>query len=506
MALHGKKGFSASQTKRTSRRVSDSMIGSHVARPSVSRGRHGADRSSTGTSRVDFSDSHRSRRATRGFVDQIDPQATSGESDADFARRANRRGYAEQIQSNARKKRVATLVVIAVAVAAIAVAAGVAAFFAFSDSRLSLGDSNAQEALTAPADGEPYYVLCTARLAPAAQNDPDGEAYMVVRIDEQARTLTFVTVPARISVELPDGQQCLLNEARTQLGDAELIRQVSELLDVPIAHFASTDAAGIARMVEIVGGVPVNLEVEVDDPRAGIDVLAAGEQTLDGRQAVTLLRASNFTEGLATQATNRAMFTVNLAGRATSGEGLSFPTVVSDAAATVSTDWTSGQIIALGDALRPLSEATVYACVVPGRLADGEGGQTYRVDGDELTAMMEAVRAGESPQSAEGSAANVNRELITVDVRNGAQVTGAAKRMGELLESVGYQVKSVGNTNDNTTYPETLVIYKDPAFEIAAKAIVSDLAAGRVVNGGDFYTFDTDVLVIIGQDWIPAGS
>ena len=52
--------------------------------------------------------------------------------------------------------------------------------------------------------------------------------------------------------------------------------------------------------------------------------------------------------------------------------------------------------------------------------------------------------------------------------------------------------------------PDT--IYKDEAFEIAAKAIVSDLAAGRVVNGGDFYTFDTDVLVIIGQDWIPAGS
>ncbi|MFR7404232.1 MAG: hypothetical protein ACLUW6_06365 [Coriobacteriaceae bacterium] len=42
----------------------------------------------------------------------------------------------------------------------------------------------------------------------------------------------------------------------------------------------------------------------------------------------------------------------------------------------------------------------------------------------------------------------------------------------------------------------------DEAFEIAAKAIVSDLSAGRVVNGGDFYTFDTNVLVIIGTDWI----
>ncbi len=31
---------------------------------------------------------------------------------------------------------------------------------------------------------------------------------------------------------------------------------------------------------------------------------------------------------------------------------------------------------------------------------------------------------------------------------------------------------------------------------------MSDLSAGRVVNGGDFYTFDTNVLVIIGTDWI----
>lgn len=505
MALHSKKGFSASQTKRTSRRMNDSMIGSHVERPSVSRGRHRADARAAGTTRVDFSDSRRSRRATRGYVDQVDPGTRSGESDADYARRSNRRGYVEQIQSQARNKRVATAVVVAIAVVVIAVAAGVGAFFMFSDSRLSLGDSNAQEALAAAPEEGAFYALCTAQLAPTAQSDPDDAAYMVVRIDSASRTLTFVNVPASISVEMSDGRQHLLAEARAVGGDAELIRQVSELLGVEISHFASTDAAGIERMVELVGGVSVNLAVEVDDPNAGISVLAAGEQTLDGAQAVTLLRASNFAEGLSTQADNRAMFTVNLAARASSGEGLSFPSVIADGASAVSTDWTSGQLIALGDAFRPLSEATVYAAVVPGRLTQDESGERYQVDGDELASMMEAVKAGSAPQSAEGSVANVNRSLVTVDVRNGAQVTGAAKRMGELLESDGYQVKYVGNTDDNTTYPETLVIYKDPAYEIAAKAIVSDLAAGRVVNGGDFYSFDTNVLVIIGKDWIPAG-
>lgn len=504
MALR-KKGFSASQTKRTSRRMGDSMIGSHVERPSANRGRHAASRSNTGTNKVDFSDSRRSRRATRGYVDQVDVQAKSGESDADYARRTNRRGYVEQIQSQARKRRLAVGAVLVVVIAAVAIFAGVSAYFAVSDSQLSLGDSNAKEALAAPAEGAPYYVLCTAALGTAVEpDDPTGEAYQVVRIDEGSRTLTFVSVPPQIMVQLSDGQVHPLSDARAQGGDAELIDQVESLLGVEISHFASTDAAGLSRLVDLVGGVPVDVPGEVDDPRAGISVLKQGQQTLDAAQSLTLLRASNFADGLATQAKNRAAFTVNLASRATSGEGLSFPSIIGDGASAVSTDWSSGQLIALGDALKPLSDATVYASVVPGRLVEEDGTVSYEVSGEELTAMMEAVNAGSAPESAEGNVANVDRTAITVEVRNGSGIQGAAARCGELLTSAGYQVASVGNVDDGTTYPETLVIYKGEDHEIAAKAVVSDLSAGRVVNGGDFYSFNTDVLVIIGQDWIGA--
>ncbi len=483
MAMHSKKGLSASQTRRTSRRVNDSVIGSHVARPAGRRDRR-EDDSPVGTTRVDFSDSRRSRRATRGMVEQVDVQATSGESDADYARRRGRRGYVEEIQVRSRRRRIAVLTVAALAVVAVAVFAGVSAFFALSDSQLSLGDSNATEALVAPAEGEPYFALCTAHLGSAT---PAGAA----------------EVPATVSVELSDGARHPLSEATSVGGDAELIRAVASLLGVDIAHFAATDAAGIERLVDIVGGVAVELDQEVDDPRAGIQVLQAGPVALDGPSAVTLLRASNYAGSYATQAKMRALFTVNLAERASSGEGLSFPTVVADGASAVSTDWSSGQIIALGEVLRPLSEVTVYAAVVPGRVVESEGGaRTYEVSDDELATMMEAVRAGNAPESAAGNVANVDRSLLTVEVRNGSGIQGAAARCGELLESDGYQVEAVGNVDDSTAYPETMVIYKDAAFEIAAKAVVSDLSAGRVVNGGDFYQFDTDLLVIIGQDWI----
>lgn len=502
MAMHSKKGLSASQTRRTSRRVNDSVIGSHVERRSGRRGGRGDD--PAGTSRVDFSDSRRSRRATRGMVDQVDVQATSGESDADYARRRNRRGYVEEIQARSRRRSIAGMAAVAVAVLAVALVAGVWAFFALSDSQLSLGDSNAEEALVAPPDGEPYFALCTASLGAATPaGASEGEAYLAVRVDEASHALAFVSVPATVRVELSDGQSHPLSEARAVGGDAELIRAVAGLLGVDIAHFARTDAEGIAKLVDIVGGVAVELDQEVDDPRAGTQVLKAGQVTLDGDEAITLLRAANYADPYLTQAKMRALFTVNLAERASSGEGLSFASVVADGAPFVSTDWSSSQIIALGDVLRPVEDVTVYATVVPGRAVATDGGSTvYEVSEDDLAAMMEAVRAGNAPESAAGNVANVDRSLVTVEVRNGSGIQGAAARCGELLESDGYQVEKVGNVDDATVYPETMVIYKDAAFEVAAKAVVSDLSSGRVVNGGDFYTFDTDILVIIGQDWI----
>ncbi len=95
----------------------------------------------------------------------------------------------------------------------------------------------------------------------------------------------------------------------------------------------------------------------------------------------------------------------------------------------------------------------------PGALTTSdEGEETYEVSGEDLAAMMEAVNAGNSPESFEGNLANVDRSLVTVEVRNGSGIQGAAARCGELLTSAGYDVKSVGNVDDGTVYPETLVI------------------------------------------------
>ena len=62
-----------------------------------------------------------------------------------------------------------------------------------------------------------------------------------------------------------------------------------------------------------------------------------------------------------------------------------------------------------------------------------------------------------------------------------------------------------GNVDDYTVYPETLVIYHDEALSPAADAVVKAMGAGRAINGGSYYTFEADVLVIIGTDYQPIG-
>lgn len=500
--LGKKKGFTASQSKRMSRRMQSSTIGTHVQRPASSRGRHASSRSGEprGASHVDFANGRRSGAVDRGFVSHVGAATTSAEDDGAYSRRTSRAGYVQEIQRRARRRRILFIAVAALVVAVIAVVVGVATYFGASDSKLSLENSNAAEALVAAEDGAPSYVLCAAQLDSAKGSSSDS--YLLARLDTSAKTISLVAIPGNLDVKLSDGMSHPLSDARSVGGDAELIRAVSSFADVDIAHFVTTDDEGIAGMVDAVGGVTLTLSEEVDDPRAGTIVLSAGEQTLDGAAAQVLLRATNYTGGIETASSNRMAFTLALVQKALSTEGLDFAGLVGSAGSYLSTDMTSSQIMSAGDALRPFDQVTVYQCMVPGYESDGDDPRFVSYS-SEWASMLERLKAGQDPNEVDSSSASVNPADVSVEVRNGANSTGAAARMGEMLQAAGYVVDGVGNVDDGTTYPETLVIYKQPENEGAAKAVVGVVDGGRVVNGGDFYTFSTDVLVIIGQDWMP---
>ncbi|WP_233571547.1 LCP family protein [Cellulomonas triticagri] len=68
------------------------------------------------------------------------------------------------------------------------------------------------------------------------------------------------------------------------------VNTVMENTGVPIHHFVVVDFAGFTKMVDAIGGVSMCIPNDIDSPKAAL-TLSAGQQTLNGTQALGFARA-----------------------------------------------------------------------------------------------------------------------------------------------------------------------------------------------------------------------
>ena len=290
-----RKDITQINSKLTSRRMRSATLGSHV--PRVRPAHMNADQ-------VGFSSPRRQKRAQRGYVSNVMPSAQGPRS---------RTGYARGLEFSPGVKRrtLAKRVGIAVAVVAVLAAAayGVGSFTLMGNlnGKLALKDSDAAKALTAVKSGDSFYTLVVAELdTPGMPNSAEGpDALALVRTDSSGKNACIISIPADVQVSLKDGKYYPIREASVRESDASLVSAVANFADVKISHVVKIDAAGLAQLVDTLGGVDVDLSEEVDDPNAGSVYLPAGSQTLTGEGALTLARATNFSSPRQTQAENQ---------------------------------------------------------------------------------------------------------------------------------------------------------------------------------------------------------
>lgn len=498
-----KKGFTAAGTKLTSYRMRSAMLGSHVERQrKTRRGHMNADA-------VGFSSSRKRRRAARGLVDHVTPSTSSAESRRDYSRRVGRKPQPQAIQRKAHSRRIASIVICALAALVLAAGVGSFVFIESANGKLSLGSSDAPSALAAQPEGAPYYVLCVADLRESqtqlSQTATRDVAYELVRVDEDARVVTAIEIPANLQIKLSDGAYHSLCDTRS-FGDGELVRAVSDFAGVDISHIVKTDASGIEALVTAAGGVSVSLAEEVDDPIAGDAYLPQGENTLDGSRALTLLRAANYSGGSSSQAANRTAFFCALARSLMQPSGFPLARQVERLAEYAQTDWDLFGVMSVSGALCDKAgdaNTTYYTACVPEGASSAAGGSTFTVASDKWSEVMALVDQGGDPALAQETVPSVDPASFTVAVRNGTDVVGSAAQTARILSDAGFAVGEVGNVDDYTIYPETLIVYKEESFKECAQAVAAALGAGRVINGGSYYSFSDNVLVVIGQDYQP---
>lgn len=186
------------------------------------------------------------------------------------------------------------------------------------DDRPTLPEPNGPEDTAA---GRALNILVLGSDTRAGENDVDGsgasgvtegmrsDTAMLMHISADRSHVDVVSIPRDTLVDipsctLPDGTQtdpqpdAMFNNAFAtggQTGDvgaaaACTIRTVESMTGVLIDDFVVVDFVGFMSVVDALGGIPMYIPEDIDDPNSGLQ-LAAGCRLLDGQQALGLARA-----------------------------------------------------------------------------------------------------------------------------------------------------------------------------------------------------------------------
>ncbi|GFH63826.1 LCP family protein [Micromonospora chalcea] len=126
------------------------------------------------------------------------------------------------------------------------------------------------------------------------------DSMMILHVGSNGNTM--VSLPRDSEVEIPSfkgsesgklfpaqGRRVKLNAAYAEDGPELLVRTVEYNTGLRIDHYAEIGFGGFANIVDALGGVEMDIPKAFKDKKSGAD-FQAGEQTLDGQQALAFVR------------------------------------------------------------------------------------------------------------------------------------------------------------------------------------------------------------------------
>ena len=429
----------------------------------------------------------------------------------DYSRRSAVSDYAKMRRKRQRRKRILTGVLIALIAVLVAGVAGAWAYVNSVNNNLHEGlDSDFASVLTEPAHADdPYYVL----LLGTDGRDEDvfrSDTIILTRIDPGQKTATMVSIPRDTRVQLGNHGYQKINAAHAYGGPQYVVETVNDLCGVKIAHYVEIDFMGFIAAVDAIGGVQVDVPVAIDAIDYGADV-PAGLNWLNGEQCLSLCRSRNFPNGDYQRQIHQQLFLRALASQLLASDKATMASAITAMADYVTTDLDVSSIISMAASMRGMDPSTSLYTLDAQLWSNPEtiSGISYVIpDKEKLAHYMGLIDSGLDPMAdvtdetveAAASAPAFNPANYSVTVRNGAGIAGCAAAAAEKLTNAGYAIESTGNT-DSFVYDETLVIYEEDDQAAVADEIVAKLGVGRTVQGNGRYSYDGDLLVVVGKDW-----
>ncbi len=242
---------------------------------------------------------------------------------------------------------------------------------------------------------EPYYMLLLGSDSRDPENSAAGrsDTQILVRVDPSTPKVAMLSIPRDTKVEIEGHGTQKINAAYAFDGPAGAVNAAKKLCGVEIAHYVEIDFDGMISLVDKLGGVTVNVPVDLS---YNGQYLSAGEQVLNGEQALLMSRSRNFPDGDFQRMKNQRVLLQAIAKTILSSSPTALPGLVSDLAGCVRADIDSTGALDLVLKLQGMdTKNNLDMATVPSH-SSNEGGVSYVVVEEEaFAAMLEKFKSGQ---------------------------------------------------------------------------------------------------------------
>ena len=359
----------------------------------------------------------------------------------------------------------------------------------------------------------PAYGLCSQGV-----NGVNSDVVMILHLNPANNTLSILSIPRDLFVPNARSDGANKIDAALYQGPDQLINAIEEDLGIPIQHFVELNFDSFINVVNALGGIKMYFPQPVFDAYSGLNIQTTGCISLNGTQALQVVRARHLQykgPGITTTNPNywpaegesdlarirRDHEFLRVLATAVKAKGLSNPITDQQLVAgvvgqlTVDSGFSATDMISLVLGFHNVNVNRAPQLTVPVQV-DQFGSYTYKggsygniefpAQPDDRTTIDHFLGLTSGTEDTYSGGALPAPSTVTVSVLNGSGASNQATDTAQSLQALGFHIGSIGDTAPVGREAETVVYYSSKTrAQLAAAQAVANSMTGAVLMADD---------------------
>lgn len=325
-----------------------------------------------------------------------------------------------------------------------------------------------------------------------------ADSILLLKVDLIEKNLKGLSIPRDSLVTIPGlNREDKINSAYAY-GGVDLMKQtVTMLTGVPVDYYVVSEVAGFEKLVNLVGGIEIEVEKDMDYDDNWQDLhihLKKGFQHLNGKEAMGYVRFRHDAQGDMGRMARQQKFFIALAQKALSPVNWpKLPQLIREARKAVDTNLLAPDLLYLAHTFRDLKPEDVQLETLPGTPGRVRGISYWIIDEEKAKeTIAQLFDVAEIATSA------------TVEVLNATGRKGMARQAAQTLENTGFTIRRIALAEGGVI--GTSRIYYRNGNQEGAEEVLRLLGVGELipVSEGESWPgrYRSDIVVFLGQDYL----